>query len=365
MQETAVLGEESRSKAAVEGRSRWPKGIPVGCGHPVASELGQRRGGSGRGVAGWPSAPPPLRPTAGCVMSRAPGSAVLPPAPGFRKPALRSLSCLSDLDGGPTREPRPCRPPGTPGRAPLAPAPSGCDPSLRPIILRRARSLPSSPERRQKAAGAPGAGCRPGCSRQLRVRFADALGLELAQVKVFNAGDDPSVPLHVLSRLAINADLCCSSQDLEFTLRCLVPDFPPPVEAADFGERLRRQLVCLERVTCSDLGISGTVRVRNVAFEKQVAVRYTFSGWRSAHEAAGRWRGPAGEAGAEDVFSFGFPVPPFLLALGSRVHFALRYRVAGGEHWDNNEGRDYSLTCRGHELRMPRGECEESWIHFI
>ncbi|KAF0883891.1 SYCP2 protein, partial [Crocuta crocuta] len=137
-----------------------------------------------------------------------------------------------------------------------------------------------------------------------RVRFADALGLELAQVKVFNAGEDPSVPLHVLSRLAINSDLCCSSQDLEFTLQCLVPDFSPPVEATDFGERLGRQLVCLERVTCSDLGISGTVRVRNVAFEKQVAVRYTFSDWRNAHEAAARWRGPAGAAGTEDVFAF-------------------------------------------------------------
>lgn len=123
--------------------------------------------------------------------------------------------------------------------------------------------------------------------------------------------------------------------------------------------------MCLERVTCSDLGISGTVRVRNVAFEKQVAVRYTFSDWQSAHEAGARWRGPAGAEGAEDVFAFGFPVPPFLLALGSRVHFALRYRVAGAEYWDNNDGRDYSLTCRNHALHMPRGECEESWIHFI
>ncbi|XP_068380186.1 protein phosphatase 1 regulatory subunit 3D [Eschrichtius robustus] len=299
-------------------------------------------------------------------MSRGPGSAVLPAAAGFRKPAPRSLSCLSDLDGGAARESRPCRPPGSPGSAPPPPpAPSGCYPRLRPIILRRARSLPSSPERRHKGAGAPGAACRPGCSQQHRVRFADALGLELAQVKVFNAGDNPSVPLHVLSRLAINSDLCCSSQDLEFTLQCLVPDFPPPVEAPDFGERLGRQLVCLERVTCSDLGISGTARVRNLAFEKQVAVRYTFSDWRSAHEAAARWRGPAGTEGAEDVFAFGFPVPPFLLELGSHVHFALRYRVAGAEYWDNNDGRDYSLTCRNHALHMPRGECEESWIHFI
>ncbi|XP_036041656.1 protein phosphatase 1 regulatory subunit 3D [Onychomys torridus] len=279
-------------------------------------------------------------------MSRGPGSAPMPPTPGLRKPAPRSLSCLSELD------PRPRRPPG-------------CDPQLQPIIQRRARSLPSSPERRAKAAGASGAACRAGCNRQLRVRFADALGLELTQVKVFNAGDDPSVPLHVLSRLSINSDLCCSSQELEFKLQCLVPDFPPPIEAPGFGDRLARQLVCLERVTCSDLGISGTVRVCNVAFEKQVAVRYTFSGWRSEHEAVARWRGPAGTEGTEDIFAFGFPVPPFLLELGSHVLFALRYRVAGAEYWDNNDGRDYSLTCRSHALHMPRGECEESWIHFI
>ncbi|XP_036275935.1 protein phosphatase 1 regulatory subunit 3D [Pipistrellus kuhlii] len=300
-------------------------------------------------------------------MSRNSDPAILPRGLGSRKSAPRSLSCLSDLVGGATPEQRPCRPPWSSGRAPPPPpaqAGSGCDPSLRPIITRRAHSLPSSPERRQKAAGAPGAACRPDC-RQHRVRFADALGLELTQVKVFNAGDDPSVPLHVLSRLDINSDLCCSRQDLEFTLQCLVPDFPPPIEGADFGERLRRQLVCLERVTCSDLGVSGSVRVRNVAFEKQVAVRYTFSDWRSALEAAARWRGPAGSEGTEDVFTFGFPVPPFLLARGSRVHFAVRYRVAGAEHWDNNDGRDYSLTCRNHELHMPRGECEESWIHFI
>ncbi|KAM6147726.1 protein phosphatase 1 regulatory subunit 3D [Erethizon dorsatum] len=299
-------------------------------------------------------------------MSRGPGSALWRPALGSRRPAPRSLSSLADLDSGVASESRPCRPPASSAsaQAPL-PTPSGCDPRLRPIILRRARSLPSSPERRQKAAGAQGGACRPGCSRQLHVRFADALGLELAQVKVFNAGDDPSVPLHVLSRLAINSDLCCSSQDLEFALQCLVPDFLPPIEAADFSERLGRQLVCLERVTCSDLGVNGVVRVRNVAFEKQVTVRYTFSEWRSAHEVQARWRGPAGIEGSEDVFAFGFPVPPFLLELGSQVHFALRYRVAGAEYWDNNGGRDYSLTYRNHALHMPRGECEESWIHFI
>lgn len=239
-----------------------------------------------------------------------------------------------------------------------------CDPHLRPIMRRRARSLPSSPERRRSAA----AQCRvPGCStRRNRVRFADALGLELAEVKVFQAGEDPSIPLHVLSRLSINSDLCCSRLDLEFTMQCLVPDFQQPVDREDYPYHLQQQKVCLERVTSSDLGLNGTIRVINVAFEKQVAVRYSFNHWRSQHEVSAQWHSSVpGKEGQDevDVFTFFLPVPPFL-QLSSVVEFAVRYQVNGQEYWDNNQGKNYSLTCRSHPLKMPR-ECEESWIHFI
>lgn len=242
---------------------------------------------------------------------------------------------------------------------------TSCDPHLRPIMRRRARSLPSSPERRRNAA----AQCRvPGCStRRNRVRFADALGLELAEVKVFQAGEDPSIPLHVLSRLSINSDLCCNRLDLEFTMQCLVPDFQQPADSEDFFSRLQQQQVCLERVTSSDLGLNGTVKVINVAFEKQVAVRYTFNHWRSQHEVSAQWHSSISEKDGQeqaDVFTFFLPVPPFLLQLSSVVEFAIQYTVNGQEYWDNNRGKNYSLTCRSHPLRMPR-ECEESWIHFI
>ncbi|XP_014729416.1 PREDICTED: protein phosphatase 1 regulatory subunit 3D isoform X2 [Sturnus vulgaris] len=210
---------------------------------------------------------------------------------------------------------------------------SSCDPALRPIIRRRARSLPTSPERRMRRAALQ---CQePSCqSRMNRVRFADALGLELTEVKVFQAGEDPSIPLHVLSRLSINSDLWYSNLNLEFTMHCLVPDFQQPADCLDFSSRLQEQQVCLERVTSSDLGLSGTIHVRNVAFEKQVSVRYTFNQWESIHE------------------------------LSTLLQFAARYRVNGQEYWDNNRGKNYTLRCRTHPLKLPR-ECEESWIHFI
>ncbi|NXR26742.1 PPR3D phosphatase, partial [Cinclus mexicanus] len=240
---------------------------------------------------------------------------------------------------------------------------SSCDPTLRPIIRRRARSLPTSPERRKRLQ------CQePGCqSRMNRVRFADALGLELTEVKVFQAGEDPSIPLHVLSRLSINSDLWYSNLNLEFTMHCLVPDFQQPADCLDFASRLQEQQVCLERVTSSDLGLSGTIQVRNVAFEKQVSVRYTFNQWESIHEVGARWRCSIPEKNGQeqvDVFTFFLPVPPFLLQLSTFIQFAARYQVNGQEYWDNNRGKNYTLSCRTHPLKLPR-ECEESWIHFI
>ncbi|NXT51591.1 PPR3D phosphatase, partial [Pluvianellus socialis] len=273
-------------------------------------------------------------------------------------PAVHTSSGMTLRSSTPAQaDPRPSKPQGSTF--------SSCDPALRPIIRRRARSLPTSPTRRKWAAEQ----CQvPGCqSRMNRVRFADALGLELTEVKVFQTGEDPSIPLHVLSRLSINSDLWYSSSDLEFTMQCLVPDFQQPADCVDFSSRLQEQQVCLERVTSSDLGLSGTIQVRNVAFEKRVSVRYTFDQWKSLHEACARWHSSIPEKngqGQVDVFTFFLPVPPFLLQLCSVVQFAARYQVNGWEYWDNNRGKNYSLTCRTHPLKMPR-ECEESWIHFI
>ncbi|NXH19390.1 PPR3D phosphatase, partial [Bucco capensis] len=271
-------------------------------------------------------------------------------------PAVSTSSSMSLWSNSPAKG-------GPQPNKPQSSTSSSCDPALRPIMRRRARSLPASPERRKRPALQV-----PGClSRMNRVRFADALGLELTEVKVFQTGEDPSIPLHVLSRLSINSDLWYSSLDLEFTMQCLVPDFQQPADCMDFSSRLQEQQVCLERVTSSDLGLSGTIHVRNIAFEKQVSVRYTFNQWKSLHELGAHWHSSILEKNGQDqvdVFTFFLPVPPFLLQLCSVVEFAARYQVNGQEYWDNNRGKNYSLTCRTHPLKMPR-ECEESWIHFI
>ncbi|XP_040291857.1 protein phosphatase 1 regulatory subunit 3D [Bufo bufo] len=231
-----------------------------------------------------------------------------------------------------------------------------CDPELRPIMRRRTKSLPCSPERRNTGK------CRPQCHK---VRFADSLGLELAEVKVFNTGDNPTIPLHVLSRLSINSDLCCS-QDLEVSIEYLEPDFKQPAECGDLSERLQEYCVCLEQVTSSEeLGISGTIRVMNLAFEKMVSVRYSFTNWKTHFEVRAIWQNSDDTAVPNtDVFAFVIPLPPFLQQICSMVQFAIKYQVGSKDYWDNNYGKNYTFISKSYRLKIPK-DCEQSWIHFI
>ncbi|KAG8566937.1 hypothetical protein GDO81_013426 [Engystomops pustulosus] len=233
---------------------------------------------------------------------------------------------------------------------------NSCDPELQPIIRRRTKSLPSSPERKISAK------CRPQCHK---VRFADSLGLELAEVKVFNTSDNPFIPLHVLSRLSINSDLCCS-QDLEVSIEYLEPDFKQPAECGDFLERLHQHCVCLEQVTSSvELEISGTIRVLNLAFEKLVTVRYSFTNWKTHYDARAIWLNSDNTVVPNtDVFAFVISLPPFLQQICSVVQIAIRYQVDGKDYWDNNHGNNYIFISKSHRLKIPK-DCEQSWIHFI
>ncbi|XP_076124289.1 protein phosphatase 1, regulatory subunit 3Db isoform X1 [Alosa pseudoharengus] len=230
-----------------------------------------------------------------------------------------------------------------------------CEATPKPIMRRRAQSLPSTPNRRPKQA-------------HMQVRFADSLGLELEKVKVFKVGEDPLIPHHVLSRLLMNSELF-SGKDLELSLPYFKPSFPEDIGAQPgFLERLRGQKVCLERVLCSDVGIIGTAQVLNLAFEKEVTVHYSFTDWKSTAETKASWVAAAssdrpGQPEA-DVFRFRLPVPPFILQPGATLEFAIRFQVMRAEYWDNNGGNNYKLTCQNYKLSVPR-ECEDSMVHFI
>ncbi|XP_070313097.1 protein phosphatase 1 regulatory subunit 3G [Odocoileus virginianus] len=269
---------------------------------------------------------------------------------------------------------------------------------------RRARSfsLPADPilqaaqflqQRQPPAPGAEGgeaaedAPLGPGdcCAKcKKRVQFADALGLSLARVKHFSEAEEPQVPPAVLSRLR---SFPARAEDLEGLPGLLAavgaapPRAAPPPRLQPLFElpgpsaaaaRLRRQRVCLERVQCAAPGgaeVTGSGRVLGCPGPRVVAVRYTFTEWRSFLDVPAELRpepgkplppdAPSGEPGdAEEEeepgaerFHFALSLPPGLLpkegedadSPGLAVHFAICYRCAQGEYWDNNAGANYTL----------------------
>uniref|UniRef100_A0A452F3B2 Protein phosphatase 1 regulatory subunit 3G n=1 Tax=Capra hircus TaxID=9925 RepID=A0A452F3B2_CAPHI len=236
----------------------------------------------------------------------------------------------------------------------------------------RQRQLPApGPEGGEAAEDAPlGQGdCCAKCKK--RVQFADALGLSLARVKHFSEAEEPQVPPAVLSRLR---SFPARAEDLEGLPACWPRWWPRAAASrrrpAPRPARLRRQRVCLERVQCAAPGgaeVTGSGRVLGCPGPRTVAVRYTFTEWRSFLDVPAELRpepgkplppdAPSGEPGDGEEepdaerFHFALSLPPGLLptegedadAPGLAVHFAICYRCAQGEYWDNNSGANYTL----------------------
>ncbi|XP_061779465.1 protein phosphatase 1, regulatory subunit 3Db [Nerophis lumbriciformis] len=227
-------------------------------------------------------------------------------------------------------------------------------PPTKTIMRRRAQSLSVPAERRS-------------LPRSPQVRFVDSLGLDLEEVKVFKVKERPLIPQHVMFRLLMSSEMAFGTS-LELSLPHFKPCFPENQGTQpDFLERVHAQFVCLDRVTCTDLGITGTVQVLNLDYEKKVDVRYSFTNWRTSADTTASWvsSGSQGDHGGPgtDVFRFRLHVPPFILQPGGLLEFAVRYRVKGSDHWDNNRGRNYKLSCHCYKVTVPR-ECEDSMLHF-
>lgn len=231
---------------------------------------------------------------------------------------------------------------------------SSADPPTTTIMRRRAQSLPACSHRKREL-------------RSQQVRFVDSLGLDLEEVKVFKVQEEPQIPQHVIFRLLMSSELAFR-KSLELSLPYFKPCFPENLGARpEFLEHLRRRRVCLEQILCSEQGITGTIQVLNLAYEKKVTVHYSFTSWRTHTETTASWVSSGSRATPEapetDIFRFRMPVPPFILEPGSLLEFAICYCVKGSSYWDNNKGQNYKLSCHSYKVNVPR-ECEDSMLHF-
>ncbi|XP_046427377.1 glycogen-binding subunit 76A isoform X1 [Neodiprion fabricii] len=219
----------------------------------------------------------------------------------------------------------------------------------RPRRVRRCSSLKTG----KTPPGTPG--------RKKIVRFADVLGLDLADVRTF-LDEIPKVPNSAYSDLKYDDTLIKETSPQNWhskylqtqtssTLarhkpeKLLVPLFQQPGGLSDFLDKVRERQVCLENVLVQDpvsLCLSGTVRVRNLDFHKSVHIRYSLNGWQSFSDLQATY-----VTNSCDGFSdkFIFTLYCHTLAVGQRIEFAVRYQCKGAQYWDNNAGANYCFQC--------------------
>lgn len=211
--------------------------------------------------------------------------------------------------------------------------------------------------------------------RKKIVRFADKLGLDLADVRTF-LDEIPKIPNSAYSDLIYddifrpqqdngspdrvaattsNHPWCDRYQDDDRRRsmsaiprkldRMLVPLFQQPGGMANFLDLVRERRVCLENILVQDpvtLAIQGTVRVINLDFHKSVHIRYTLNSWRNFSDLQATYV-PNSCDGFSDKFTF--VLYCHTLLVGQKLEFAVRFQCKGAQHWDNNAGANYCFQC--------------------
>ncbi|KAM7542022.1 hypothetical protein Aperf_G00000004329 [Anoplocephala perfoliata] len=192
------------------------------------------------------------------------------------------------------------------------------------------------------------------------VRFADSLGLDLATVRqVKDADNPPNIPASATLDLNLDTEKSFSSLGAKQYQLC----FPQPGSSANFMHRVLTSFVCLEnaRVESSRGLLTGTIRVKSVGYEKQVAVRITYNNWSTFFEIPASYVQDSHD-GITDRFSFSAVFPSTMVA-NDRVQFAVRYEThKGTTYWDNNHGENYVITCYAKATDMAG---DGSWIHYL
>ncbi|XP_063047732.1 protein phosphatase 1, regulatory subunit 3Ca [Engraulis encrasicolus] len=187
-----------------------------------------------------------------------------------------------------------------------------------------------------------------------RVVFADSKGMSLTAVHLFSSGgnammDDPAAEVtQALSRLQLeleNATRAITTAAAPPASQSLTLDFPQPsADYLDFRSRLLRNQVCLENCTLQERSLTGTVKVRNLAFEKSVQLRVTFDSWRSLRDVDCTFMNNVYGCQETDTFAFAVELPCYV-APANRVEFCVCYRAADQTYWDNNDGDNYRLVA--------------------
>lgn len=186
-----------------------------------------------------------------------------------------------------------------------------------------------------------------------RVVFADTKGMSLTAIHVFSKFDDEPYQTkrgrRVMEELQFDmTDLESATMDLKISSeRSLVLDFnQPSADYLDFRNRLIQNSVCLENCSLQERSLTGTIKVRNIGFEKSVQVRVTYDSWVSFTDVECTFMNNVYGCQDTDTFAFFLELPAYIPPQ-NRVEFCICFKVQGQTFWDNNDDKNYVLKHVG------------------
>lgn len=199
------------------------------------------------------------------------------------------------------------------------------------------QKLSTEPEPERRDRGSKG-------QKKKQVVFADMKGLSLTAVRFFSKIEEDLCDLqHALS------DLACfrPRKSPLWEAGRYVLDFPQPsANYVAFRNSLQSNFVCLESCVIQGRALSGTVKVRNISYEKKVMVRITFDGWKSFRDISCQYMHSLYGSADTDIFSFELTLPkPSISHRGAE--FCISFQCGQKTHWDNNHGKNYKICNVG------------------
>lgn len=183
----------------------------------------------------------------------------------------------------------------------------------------------------------------PGRTRK-KVSFADHRGLALATVRIMSEPSDqpPRLGPNIIDSITSGAKADASDEppfELNFG--------QPASDYLAFRDKVEKNYVSLENVILRDYNVLGTIKVKNISFDKKVFARCTFDSWGTSQDFEAKYVQPPGDNSGHsvDTFSFEFDIPTNF-DMDRKIQFCICYQTSSGEFWDSNKGTNYEITRR-------------------
>ncbi|VDN57500.1 unnamed protein product [Dracunculus medinensis] len=188
-------------------------------------------------------------------------------------------------------------------------------------------------------------------SKNKSVRFADDCGGTLYIIKQMTEPSDfpPKINPKILRRYRGLPENDENDSKLPATW---TPTFTQPAsDYVIFREKVTKDNIALENVRLKneEHRLAGTIKVKNIAFEKRVFIRVTTNEWQSYTDHEAKYMSSSSRL--IDTFGFEFEIPSDQEMDNAHIEFCVCFE----QYWDSNGRKNYSLKSEERAEEERRG----------